>query len=124
MNWAKPLGFCPEGGQLGSVDGSQGVRISGPFCTGKAFKTCCKGAGVFERRFASGTGLGEDGCGWRRRNPSYEKKKKVLSFPSYIRGIRTGPPRVPPKSFCRIAGCGCPARLVNQSLASKKLFRR
>ena len=38
-------------------------------------------------------------CGCRSRNPSYEKKKKVLSF-------RMGPPKVPPKSFCRSGGLG------------------
>ncbi len=32
--------------------------------------------------------------GWRSRRPSYEKKKKVLLRMS-------GPPKTPPKSFCR-----------------------
>ena len=66
-----------------------------------------------------------------RKNKS-EKMLRIFSEGGLVTSLRSSdlktppvrPPRVPPKSFCRIAGCGCPARLVNQSLASKKLFRR
>src|SRR6185369_6713679 len=55
--------------------------------------------------------------GRRRRRPSYEKKKNVLSR-------KIGPPITPPKLFCLSAGFGKPSRLLNQSLASSASLRK
>src|SRR5258708_5072817 len=84
------------------------VVSSNPLGTGNAFSTWFRGASALDRRVASGTKLVVAACGAARRNPSYETNKNVLSFPLYRPGTLTGPPIVPPKSFCRRAGDGFP----------------
>src|SRR4051812_16963054 len=58
------------------------------------------------RSFPFGTvvNVPEFGTGRTERKPSYEKKKNVLLWPSYRCGITSGPPKVPPKLFCRLGG--------------------
>src|SRR6266481_4178708 len=106
FNCAAPVGFWPVGGQLGSVAGSHGSRTSGPFGIGNAFRKGCRAGMALSREFkppvvelASGTVVSAV-CGSLSRSPSYEKKKKVLSF-------KIGPLKVPPKSFCRSSALGC-----------------
>src|SRR6266849_1035125 len=87
---------------------------SGPLGTGKAFNTGLRGVAAAALIAASGTKLIEAGCGLIRRSTSYETKKNVLSFPLYTPGTLTGPPNVPPKSFCRRAV------FLNEGLVERK----
>src|SRR2546423_5790058 len=106
MNWAQP---SPRSCALGT-----GNALSTGCSAGSAgFSPVAAQALAWPRKQRSGTGLIEAACGCISRKLSWETKKKVLSFPLYMRGIRTDPPSVPPKSFCRSAGfvkVGCTER--------------
>src|SRR5437667_5182761 len=56
-------------------------------------------------------------CPWRSLNPSYPKKKNVLS-------LWTGPPTLPPYWFCVKAGRATPALLLKKVLPLRTLLRR
>src|SRR5262249_6683052 len=86
----------------------QAVVKLGPFGSGIAFRIGLMPATALARRLRSGTDCVDAACGWVRRRPSYETKKKGLCPPWYTFGIHTGPPNVPPKSFWRRGGCGWP----------------
>ncbi|MCA1619363.1 MAG: hypothetical protein LC795_08660 [Acidobacteria bacterium] len=84
---------------------------SAPFGTGKAARSGRTCGLAVTRAACEGTSVSAN-CGWRRRIPSYEAKKKT-------RLVRTGPPSVAPKSCWRMAGRVSPRLLANQSLASR-----
>src|SRR5258708_1598399 len=87
-----------------------------PLGSGNAFKNGAKAIGAEDRANVEGT-MFESEFGSLSRAPSYEKKKNVLSF-------QIGAPRNPPKSLCRSGACFRVLAFVNQSPASKTLFRK
>src|SRR5262249_7005124 len=91
---------------------------------GKAFSNSATSDGAFCRASREGTSVGTVGPGCAVTRPSAEKKKKVRSRPLYKSGIRTGPPRLPPKLLTRNGDLGASFASANQSAASNLSFRK